>query len=300
MIWNDKINNLLDRLHDAEILKEKGFGYEAPFSPSILLEGLHNQAEIETALLYEITSKCFFELEPFEEKYGKERIECVKLLQALDSYGKDYHANLVKVKNDSVARNVRLQIIKLRHDRETFYKGGRGKDTYSEQYYLDLRETEYLKPMVFTAILRTCREFLYDRIAVTVYDIKRENVIIEKSTSNQNSVMKWTVSEETITAIKEMPIDFARIWCYRWNYPITNQAVGTHNDSFILSSNSAKEAGTVTNAKTTEIVFENGKALHDVPDDVSNYVYELAKNVFSILRKGGVDLYELDREGELY
>lgn len=300
MIWNDKINNLLDRLHDAEILREKGFGYGTPLSPSFLLEGLHNHAEIETMLLYEITSKNCFELEPFEEKYGEERIECVKLLQALDSYGKDYNANLDKVKNDPVARNVRLQIIKLRHDREIFYKGGRQDIAYTAQFSLDQRETDYLKPVVFSAILRTEREFLYDRIAVTVYDIERENVVIEKSTSNQNSIMKWTVLEETITAIKEMHIDFDRIWCYRGNYPITNHTVGTHNDSFILSSKSAKVESTGANANTTEIVFENGKALHDVPDDVSSYVYELAKNVFSILRKGGVDLYELDREGELY
>ena len=111
--------------------------------------------------------------------------------------------------------------------------------------------------------------------------------------------MKWTVSEEAISAIVNMPIDFGRIWGYKWNCPIINHTVGTHNDSFLFVNSSAKTTNG-ENARTQEMLFENGKAVNEVPRNLSDYVFGLVKQVFSILKDGGIDLYELDRAGELY
>ncbi len=299
MIWTERINYLLDRLHDAEIMKEKSCGYASPISPDVLLMNLHSKSEIETILLYEITRKHFFELEAFEEEYGKELVGRVKLLQKLDDRAMDYQNDLSKVKADSIARKVRLQIIKLRHNKEYYYNGGRQDNTYTAEFFLDQKEIDYLKPVVFKAIFRTEREPVYDRIALTIYDTEKENVIIEKCTSMQNSVMRWTVSIDVISAIADMPINFAKLWCYRWDYPITNHTVGTHNDSFIFVNSSAKSTSG-ENARIQEMVFENGRAINGAPQEMSDYAYGLAKQVFGILKEEGMDLYEIDRAGELY
>ena len=292
MIWDDRIYELLDRLADCEKLHENGWwSFLDPMtSIAYLVDGLNNHDEIATILLYEITSKFYFDLENYNNDSWKDIYDNVKLLLRVDKYGSDYKKVLKIIKENETTRNVRLQIIKIRHDKELYMKGPR--EERSNQFKLDSIETEYLKPIVFSAILRTKQEyFLYDRTQVTVYDTERSNITINKSWKNYRADITITMNREGIEAIKHFPLNLAHLGQYRTNYPIHDMQVSGHYDTFIFYN-----AGKLI----TEMTFDNTSAINDVPKDISDYAYGLAKEMFSILQKHGVNMQEFDRSGELY
>jgi len=291
MIWDDRIYELLDRLADCEKLNAHGWYMLVPVTNiTTLVEGLGNHDEIATIILYEITSKFYFDLENYNNDSWRDIYDNVKLLLRVDKYGSDYKKVLKKIKVNETTRNVRLQIIKIRHDKELYMKGPRAERT--SQFKLDSIEIEYLRPVVFSAILRTKKEyFLYDRTQIIVYDTERNNIIINKSWHDYQSDITITLNLEGIEAIQRLHINLAYLWQYKWNYPIHEMQVGSHYDSFIIYKDGKK---------ITEMVFENTIAINGVPKEVSDYAYGLAKEVFSILQKYGINVQEFDRAGELY
>ena len=291
MIWNDRIYELLDRYADCEKLNENGWYCLKPMTNiNTLVDGLINIKEIETILLYEITSKFYFDLENYNNDSWRDIYDNVKLLLHVDKYGSDYKKVLKKIKEYGTTRNVRLQIIKIRHDKELYMNGSRRSD-FSSQFKLDSIEMGYLKPVVFSAILRTKKEyFLYDRTQITVYDTENNNVLINKSCHDYQADITITMNREGIKTIQQLPMNRDYLSQYKWNYPIHEMQAGSHYDSFIFYKDGKK---------ITEMVFENTVAINGVPKDVSDYAYGFAKEVFATLQKYGVNAQEFDRAGEL-